>query len=151
MTVDLVAFLRARLDEDEQIAEAVLGAPWVRRQDVAGVHTDDATANRPKGSAVADCRRVPGGYERGVALAEYIVRNQPARVIAEVEAKWRLIKRGGPFCTSGCDDPDSPPMDPDTDWTTPLEHHFDCGAYAAAELLALPYASHPDYRDEWQP
>jgi hypothetical protein len=79
----------------------------------------------------------------------HIARHDPARVLAEVEAKRALIARGGPLCTSNCDDPDSLPMDPDTGWTVPLEHHFDCGAYEAAKLLARPFRDHPDFDPAW--
>ncbi|MFI1723903.1 DUF6221 family protein [Streptomyces sp. NPDC020489] len=63
----------------------------------------------------------------------------------------QLVARGGPFCTSNCDAPGNEPMNPDTNWTTPLEHHPDCAAYEAAKLLALPYADRPGYREEWRP
>ncbi len=125
MTTDLVAFLRARLDEDEQTARAAQPAPWIRHDHVAGVHADDATDGRPYGSAVADCRRVPDGY--GVPNAEHIIRHAPDRVLVEVEAKRRMIEDawGGP--------------DHEDMW----EYHL--------KLLALPYADRPDYREEWRP
>ncbi|MEV0598568.1 DUF6221 family protein [Streptomyces sp. NPDC050315] len=91
MTADLVAFLRARLDEDEAVARAAFPAPWTRRDHVAGVHADDATQERPFGSAVADCRRVPGGFGYGTANADHIARHDPARVLAEVEAKRQIV------------------------------------------------------------
>lgn len=54
---------------------------------------------------------------------------QPDRVLAECEAKRRIVDR-----YSGCDD---------------------CGAgddpCDALRFLALPYADHPDYRKEWRP
>jgi hypothetical protein len=53
----------------------------------------------------------------------------PARVLAECEAKRRIVERVT-----------------DVAWT---------GSYAVRDvvlgLLALPYAAHPDYRDEWRP
>ncbi|PAU48562.1 hypothetical protein CK936_12540 [Streptomyces albireticuli] len=80
MTADLVAFLRARLDDDEQVARAAKSGPWIRHDHVAGVHADDAAPDgRPYGSAVADCRRVSDGY--GVPNALHIVRHQPSRIL----------------------------------------------------------------------
>ncbi len=141
MTADLMAFLRARLDEDERIAQAVLGAPWVRREDVAGVHADDATADRPKGSAVADCRRVPGGYEHGVALAEHIVRHQPSRVLADVAARRAILNL--------YEEPEASAALPDSAnrFTSSIQRHV---MGEVLPHLALPYASHPDYREEWR-
>lgn len=133
MTDDLVAFLRARLKDDEDTAEATRQASlsW-RNFDMDGELRDDANA----GTVCI----VPADEDRA-----HIARWDPQRVIAEVAAKRKLIARGGPFCTSGCGDPGNEPMNPDTNWTTPLEHHCDCGAYEAAKVLALPYADHPDY------
>ncbi|MFJ6729345.1 DUF6221 family protein [Streptomyces sp. NPDC091281] len=85
------------------------------------------------------------------AVGGHIVRHDPARVLREVDAKRALIARGGPFCTSNCGEPVNEPMNPDTNWTTPLEHHFDCGAYEAAKVLAAAYADRPGYREEWRP
>jgi hypothetical protein len=72
-------------------------------------------------------------------LAVHIARHDPKFVLADIAAKRKLIARGGPFCTSRCDDPGNEPMDPDTDWKTPLEHHLDCGAYEAAQAIAEAY------------
>jgi hypothetical protein len=84
-------------------------------------------------------------------VAQHIAEHDPARVLREIDAKRQLIARGGPFCTSGCDEPDREPKNPDTNWATPLEHHLDCAAYEAAQVLALPYAGRPGYREEWAP
>jgi hypothetical protein len=102
---------------------------------------------------------VDHSIERVVAVTrawrgEHIARHDPARVLREIDAKRQLIARGGPFCTSNCDEPGNEPMDPDTNWTAPLEHHLDCAAYKAAGLLALPYADHPEHpehREDWRP
>ncbi|MDQ0758682.1 DUF6221 family protein [Streptomyces canus] len=60
-------------------------------------------------------------------VAEHIARHNPARILVEVEAKRRIVDDawGGP------------------DHQDMWEHHI--------RLLALPYASHPDYREEWKP
>ncbi|MET8978538.1 DUF6221 family protein [Streptomyces sp. NPDC004539] len=138
--MDLVEFLRARLDEDAELARS--GETWTAFDE----------------SPSAETRRVDvdHSFERVVACtrswrALHIAAHDPARVLLEVDAKRRLLARGGPVCTSNCDEPGNEPSNPDTNWTTPLEHHFDCAAYEAAQLLALPYADHLDYREEWRP
>ncbi|MBT2385616.1 DUF6221 family protein [Streptomyces sp. ISL-11] len=140
MTVHLVAFLRARLDEDEQTARAAQPAPWVRHDHVAGVHANDATDERPYGSAVADCRRVPGGY--GVTNAEHIVRHQPARVLADVAARRAVLDL--------YEEPEASDALPDSvnRFTSSIQRHV---IGEVLPHLALPYADHPDYREEWRP
>ncbi|TDD37855.1 hypothetical protein E1287_07300 [Actinomadura sp. KC06] len=63
-------------------------------------------------------------------VASHIVRHGPARVLAEVETKRRLIDQHVGYSGGGDDD----------HW--PVQ---------TLRLLALPYASHPDYRPEWRP
>lgn len=118
MTDDLVAFLRARLAEDEQIAASCSGDTW----------TVDG------GSIIADHwtdQIVDWIYDDN---APHIARHDPARVLSEVEARRRI--------TDECA------------WTS--EAAVDTSAVAGLalmtlRLLALPYAGHPDYRDEWRP
>lgn len=55
----------------------------------------------------------------------------PGRVLAECEAKRRIVAEANRF--EGDDDPGA---------------HVLVGVL---ELLALPYADHPDYREEWRP
>ncbi len=83
MTVDLVAFLRERLDEDEQAARVL--------------------------ADVAAKRRI---------LAEYV----------------RWVGRN-----SGTGYPDG------------VDAGHEYGLEYAVRCLALPYAGHPDYREEWAP
>ncbi|MFF8840568.1 DUF6221 family protein [Streptomyces sp. NPDC015130] len=68
MSTDLIAFLRARLDEDEQAARAA-NSGWYSydaEQAIAFVPVEDA---------------------------QHIARHSPARVLAEVEAKRQIIKQ----------------------------------------------------------
>jgi hypothetical protein len=60
---------------------------------------------------------------------EHIARHDPARVLAEVDAKRRIIVE----CESLIDDPAVRAME------------------TALCLLALPYADHPDYDQTWKP
>lgn len=82
MTADLVAFLRARLDDDERIAAAVDSTPW--RQGEHGspewdhhlVYVDD------------DVRIFHDLTEEEAA---HVARHDPARVLAEVAAKRAIL------------------------------------------------------------
>lgn len=126
---DLIAFLRARLDEDEQVARmaveslrcgchpgAFAGA-WAKQGD------DRVIVDGDVGHSVADASGW-GGLEGEVAL--HVARWDPARVLAEVEAKRRILDEAIRLAS------------------------YD-GEFQFLEMLALPYADHPDYREEWRP
>jgi hypothetical protein len=161
---DLVQFLRTRYDEETAAARAamnvvgpVLGSGQWRYTESLGDEGGrywSVTTTAPK-DTTPTVELVGSGMSGGgvheEAVARHIVWHDPARVLAEVEAKRKLIARGGPFCTSDCDEPGNEPMDPDTNWTTPLEHHLDCAAYNAARELAVVYANHPNYDEAWRP
>jgi hypothetical protein len=60
----------------------------------------------------------------------HIARWDPARVLAECEAKRRIVELHG--CYHSCRSSD---------------YAGDC---PTMDLVALPYASHPEYREEWR-
>jgi hypothetical protein len=109
--VTLVEFLRARLDEDEQVARAV---------------EPDTDVDVPYTSQAAQA-----------AQYAFLKRFGPARVLAEVDAKRRLIAKYEHY--------DASARYPDS------EGGMAMGLEAAVEFAALPYAAHPDYREEWRP
>lgn len=83
-------------------------------------------------------RNLPvAGYEKTIAktvlaaAVPHIRADERARVLGEVQAA--LLKRPGPFCD--CSQYDSDPMDPATNWTVPIPHHYDCSAHVAQQLL----------------
>ncbi len=129
--MDLVDFLRARLARDEQIARACAGAPWSASPS-GTVHIDVS------GGAASD----PGfvaSVENG-AYAEHIARHDPARALLEVDTRRRIVdeyEKGA--------------------WVLERGHRTEEAeaVHAARDnvlrLLALTYAHHPDYRDEWRP
>jgi hypothetical protein len=114
MTDDLVKFLRDRLDETARKAEAAKPGPW---------HADGGSvyASHPTDEVV--------GYTES---AEHIAEHDPARVLAEVDAKRRIIAE----CVNAYDQ-DSRGMA----WM----------ADQVLGMLALPDRDHPDYRQEWTP
>ncbi len=142
---DITEFLLARVAEDEQGARRALlfGHPddatkyktvfdtWhVRRQDerrlVIEAHLG---ANRP--------RSVVSGYPlTDDALFDHIARWDPARVLAECEAKRRIISDYQRYVAER--------RRAMGGWDTE-------GDSTVMKALALPYADHLDYRQEWRP
>lgn len=134
MTADLVAFLRARLDEDERIARAATPGPWEQTPERVGFLASEEYWD------VVDCSGTPAAREN----AEHIARHDPARVLADIDAKRQLIALhqekqeqgyGSDFCA-------------ECGFGEVSQSYYPCGTL---RLLALPYAGHPDYREEWRP
>jgi hypothetical protein len=145
---DLVTWLRAQLDDDERVAKGasmLSRPPWTPRitcdQDgyVSGRITDD------RGYAVVHVEdQTPASAE-----AEHIARWDPARVLAEVDAKRRILELhapvndydpNGPVCST-CGEAGNP-----GDETAVVR--WPC---STVRLVALPYADRPGYREEWRP
>jgi len=139
---DLVEFIRARLDEDERLA--------TRAATLCGCHPavpvwrfeGDEGAGRiviegdPHPDTHASPNRLRKCWDKSYAnkfAAEHIVNHDPARVLREVEAKRALL--------AACVEYDDMPAGMSGSGL----------AYQVEELLALPYADHPDYRPEWSP
>lgn len=180
---DLIAFLNARLDEDEQVARAA--ANQHQRAVDAFKSSRPADVDDLPGESPADWSGGPdedgrGRFRRAVWAGEgmaticemhdeydeaspaHIARHDPARVLADVEAKRRLIL----FLTDLRHDVNG--QDP---WYTceaaSMEHDGGepVGAWAGLgcscgrddrvreglTLLALPFAGHPDYQEAWTP
>jgi len=125
---DLVQFLRARLDEDERIAQGhQQWSPSWHQDDCVNEIRDDENAGT-----------VATVYRLGDRT--HIARHDPARVLAEVDAKRRIV---------------------DSYERATENRHAHLGDLASAgaflalhgavKSLALPYADHPDYRPEWAP
>lgn len=151
---ELVEFLRARLDEDYEAVQRVLGA------NVMAAIRDGVPAPRwvpsPKSDVgVWDTNRQPRVKYAWPRERDHIIRHDPARVLAEVEAKRSVLARHH-----------AAPVPPGHEWA---EEYPYCAAHAykgpddtvvypvelkdCPELLdlAAPYGRHPDYREEWRP
>jgi len=120
----VVTWLRAQLDEDERVARFTDGQSWIADGDEVRIRDDD-------GDLVVGCIR-------RWSHAEHIARHDPARVLAEVDAKRRILDhhplsewRVDPPACATCND---------------MEHPCH-----TLKLLALPYADRPGYREEWRP
>lgn len=145
----LLAFLRDRLDEDRDTArdaDVKQGDPsWERHGPIA---LSDPRAFRVRSALdarpIALVQDVSGDVDDpdretaildGAAVAEHIARHDPARVLADVEAKRRIVSR--------CD----------LILRGRAEGMFNEGqvtdAWDNLRALALPYAGHPDYDRAW--
>ncbi|MFG2913343.1 DUF6221 family protein [Kitasatospora sp. NPDC048298] len=143
MTSDLVAFLRARLDEDEQTARAAVGTIG-KALGWAEIHT-------------AEMRREQA----------HVDRHTPERVLAEVDTKRQIMNASNAACAAGCSTEHTFSGSCSLRWMGPVHKdatgrwlHDDTGARFTPppvitawtlRLLALPYAGHPDYQPEWTP
>lgn len=114
----LTEFLLARLAEDEHAAEY-----WF----LADVRAWSADGN--------DVRWAGGFIAEGVGdhVADHIARHNPARVLADVEAKRRIVEALSH---------EPPPSGSEWARLTNFNLHA---------LLALPYADHPDFDESWRP
>jgi hypothetical protein len=128
-TMTLTDFLLARIAEDEAVAQRVVDSPDRNRY----------------------CDRVSFreyGDEASLVYHGAIVGSTPARVLAECEAKRRIVELHSDDTGHECPSPPhgitefyggEPDEDaPDGDWCPTLR------------ALAQPYADHSDFRDEWK-
>lgn len=155
---ELIEFLLARITEDEAAAKAAKGwRAWhVEEKRTLEIVTEvDGSMGWEFGGGSGvwgcddpydDCDQ----YRTHAYLeADHIVRHDPTRVLAECEAKRRIVEihvpwgfeySGGEGCAR-CVSPD--------DYTTtrlPDTERFPCPTLRA---LAQPYRDHPDFKPEW--
>jgi hypothetical protein len=131
---DLMKFLRARLDEDQAVAERASGGEWgdIVPEQPFVVFDVQAHRNRKTHTTVGAVASVQRAEDRA-----HIARQDPARVQREVDAKRRLLD-------------DLLPLLEQADRL--IEGEYGSGDDVAdrlLRLLALPYATHPDYDPEW--
>jgi len=138
VTGDLVAFLRARLDDDEQVAQEAAkmagGQRWAARYHVITQMPEPGRA----GDTIAECAPFGGRY-----VAKHIGRHDPERVLAEVDAKRRIVDRLDYWETNA--------SRAGVAGLSNFERGTRAELLATCRLLALPYADHPDYQPEWTP
>jgi hypothetical protein len=144
---ELIAWLRAQLDDDERVARAASMAPWLRDEANASIRHSGPSASKSSEPFGMYVIASVGAYDIGRPShedAEHIARWDPARVLAEVDAKRRILElhRRVPDNVAprlGFSAPDMCEVDAQT-WPCPT-----------VRLLVLPYAARPGYRDEWRP
>src|SRR5690348_9322045 len=93
--MELTEFLRARLDEDEATAQAATAGPWsvADRGDVMVTGSEDAYGYPHYVTCDFEGLRASVDAED----ADHIARWDPARVLAEVEARRRIVERFAPI------------------------------------------------------
>lgn len=125
---DLVAFLRARLDEDEAAAqwaiEQVGDGHWQQRH--VRIVTMDDRDREVADYAIVEC-------------IDHIVRHDPARVLADVEAKRRIVEDYEIYAREYREAP------------SPFAEGRRFAALLAVSRVADAHADHPDYDPAWRP
>jgi hypothetical protein len=130
---DLVEWLRAQLDDDEQVARAATGEEWGAVAPTSQPYVIFDVAAFQANKTLEHVGRL-AAVERAEDRA-HIARHDPARVLREIAAKRDLLR-----FAEGIRD-----------------HHetFTSGVAARLEetlrLFALAYADRPGYREEWRP
>ena len=160
---DLTEFLLARIAEDEAVARAIMAEGYSE-----GRWQWDMHRNAPYRSALVDehDRVVLPPKDDDVFpsrnVAEHIARHDPARVLAECEAKRRIIAfhESWPVLIQTEPSLELTPetwvakMTSDIAWLTNAEYvkRFGTDPPTAPMLLAMAqvYADHTDYREEWR-
>ena len=116
---ELVKFARARLDDDEAYARNAFGE-----------HNDAKPDWHEPSSGLLDVGDGDHIVTNDSQVSRFMERFDPARVLAEVEAKRKLIEQHIGYYGGGDDE----------FW--PVQ---------TLRLLALPYADHPEYDESWRP
>jgi hypothetical protein len=135
---EIVGFVRARLGEREQAAQASTPGPWrynPRQQwhtpaEIAGgLAGEEFVGAGPRDATVGVAATGPADHPQSMVDASFIAGNDPTFVLADIDAKRRRL-----------------------DW---IEERLAAGDGEPAGWLlrveALPYARHPDYRSAWRP
>lgn len=147
----LTEFLLARIAEVEEMAWAAATAYRSGLHWEANTWKDDGWVSRvgTESPQIRDLWDTEGGnLVPAAAVAVHMARHDPARVLAECVAKRRIVELHSRY---ECD-------------TAGYPGHERCGEIAVCDkcddarfpcdtlrLLALPYADHPDWREEWRP
>lgn len=141
----IVEFLRARYDERAQKARAAMPGPWYVDDDQLA-EGGWIVMGQPKpgwADAIVNAGHDDGGIGT-LADAEFIADNDPAWVLADVAAKRRILDW----------------LEEDARFDMPAakaqaasreEWYLITVARTTIKLMALPYASHPDYDPAWSP
>ncbi len=140
-SLTLAEFLLARIAEDEDSAR-------IAHDELV----EHASGWDEAGNPSSDWRRSWKGFGRsawtetaGNPISTHIARRDPARILAECEAKRRIVERHRRITRPG--------------WGLILPDQCgECGGNSGIvgwpcptlRLLTLPYTGHPDYRDEWR-
>ncbi|HEY9413627.1 MAG TPA: DUF6221 family protein [Pseudonocardia sp.] len=132
--MDLATFLLARLAEDEQAALTATYCQEDAHEDVVNWHLDNEV--QPAEIVGSDGLGIIQARTQHPGVLAHIARHDPARVLAEVEAKRRIVDAFVRY---------------DEESSDPCESCWAQGLGEALRLLALPYADHPECHPSWLP
>jgi hypothetical protein len=142
---DIDEFLRARYAEDRQVAlDAAGDSPtWTAESSHHRITGEDTGAEvhpvvEREGNGDGGCETVH---------ARHIARHDPASVLADIDAKLRILDEHGDINDGDCSTCVTgrwgyPVLGGSTPQLLPCR---------TLRLLALPFASHQDYLEEWRP
>ena len=149
---DLTEFLLARVAEDEAAAREATPGPWWNESGT--VHAPFPFGRDLSAGPGGACHPLDaqGGNGRDAdAEVEHAARWNPARVLAECEAKRLIVALHHPASAA-----DHGSLSEGRCFTC-VDFHadYDCEQSTlpcwTLRALAQPYAAHPDYRPEWRP
>lgn len=137
--MDVVEFLSARLDEDEQVAQAAVPGPW-RWGELGMLGTKRTQYGLIGGPAsIVLTSGMPDVYPSKFD-ARHIARHDPVRALADVAAKRAILaEHDDVHCCCGRTSRVWPDIDSDPEVHCPT-----------VRLLAQPFADHPDFDPAWK-
>jgi hypothetical protein len=144
---ELVEWLRYRLDEDERVARAAIVGGG------SGRWAEDSAWLTDMLDPLPSQRRERPGWVPMITRKDvaHIARHDPARVLAEVEAKRRIVDlhpTRNSLRWPGVEDIEVEICETCSRDGLSDEVEAPCPTIRA---LALPYADRPGYREEWRP
>ncbi|MFB4306959.1 DUF6221 family protein [Actinomadura sp. GTD37] len=140
---DLVAFLHARMAEDEQAAYDADRS--IGRGHLEWSYQDDGDLG---GKVVASGVDLVPDVTTGPG--QHIARHDPARVLAEVDSKRRIMAEHN-LTPAAAPPPNGPTFGCETCHDHPEYGIGPLGECDTLKHLALAYAWHKDYQKEWRP
>lgn len=151
MSDDLVEWLRAQLDADQEIAKVAIQGPW-RTGAIAEHLVDDViygtspyAHSGPGGDKIVQVANLEMAWEKKQNAA-HITRWDPSRVLREVEAKRKILDLTDRMAADAADIlADSDALDPSEALT------LGATARDLRHWLAAIYSDRPGYQEEWRP
>lgn len=160
--VTITEFILARVAEDEEVARFAYPPPWVQHDAFVYIgQADDVTEDDEPSFYVNG-----GTYAGQRRTATHAARHDPARVLAECEAKRRIVELHKSWPVLVQQQPTFEDMGGDLStvtyrmsqrmaWFTNQQYRDTFGdeppTAPMLAAMATVYADHPDYREEWRP
>lgn len=139
---ELITWLRAQLDDDERVARVATAGPWRHNPEMqwrkpGTTWFEEAVFAGPFGKD-AICIAGTGEPDDAQSMddANHIARWDPARVLAEIEAKRRILDKHARVLEGD-------------NWAWFAGSESESEWYV--RILALPYAGREGWREEWRP